>query len=72
MSDEDDRVQAARDTLLDVADRVRESRDLVGGTSDDAEREYADELLALAARALVRATDATPPDEQPVGWHAGG
>jgi hypothetical protein len=34
----------------------------------DAEQEYAGEQLALAARALVRAVDALPPDQQPVGW----
>jgi Arc/MetJ-type ribon-helix-helix transcriptional regulator len=33
-----------------------------------AELEYSDELLALAARDLTRATDALPADEQPIGW----
>lgn len=60
--------QAARDRLLEAADRVRRSWDLVGDAWDDAEREYADEMLALAARALSRAVDAMPADEQPVGW----
>lgn len=64
----DARAQAARDALLEVADRVRRSWDLVGGAWDDAEREYADEMLALAARDLTDATNALPPDAQPVGW----
>ncbi|MFD9443353.1 hypothetical protein [Streptomyces sp. NPDC060001] len=34
----------------------------------DAEKEYADEQLALAARALVDAVDGKPADEQPIGW----
>jgi hypothetical protein len=33
-----------------------------------AEAEYADELLALAARDLVRAVEALPEDKRPVGW----
>ena len=42
----------------------------------DAEQQYAEEQLALAARALVRAVDRKPADEQPIGWveaecHAG-
>lgn len=36
----------------------------------DAEREHAAELLALAARELVRAVDGMPADEQPIGWSA--
>lgn len=34
----------------------------------DAEREYSAEQLALAARELVRAVDALPADQQPIGW----
>lgn len=34
----------------------------------DAEEQYAGELLALAARELVRAVDALPEDARPVGW----
>lgn len=34
----------------------------------DNDRDYAYEQLALAARALVRATDALPGGEQPIGW----
>lgn len=33
-----------------------------------AEAEYAGEQLALAARDLVRAVDALPEGERPVGW----
>lgn len=35
----------------------------------DAEREYSAEQLALAARELVRAVDAKPENEQPIGWN---
>lgn len=31
-------------------------------------QEHADEQVALAARDLVRAVDALPEDERPVGW----
>jgi len=34
----------------------------------DAEQEYAEEQLALAARALARAVDRRDPDRQPIGW----
>lgn len=34
----------------------------------DAEQQYAEEQLALAARALVRAVDRKEADERPVGW----
>ena len=36
----------------------------------DAEAEHADELLAIAARDLVRAVEALPENERPVGWDA--
>lgn len=35
---------------------------------EDAEREYAAEQLALAARGLVLAVSSKPADEQPLGW----
>lgn len=35
----------------------------------DAEDEYAGEQLALAARDLVRAVEAAPESERPVGWN---
>lgn len=34
----------------------------------DAEREYSAEQVALAARDLVRAVDALPEDQRPIGW----
>lgn len=36
----------------------------------DASAEHADEGLALAARELVRAVEALPENERPVGWDA--
>ncbi len=36
----------------------------------DAADEYASEQLALAARDLVRAVEALPENERPVGWDA--
>lgn len=37
----------------------------------DAEQQYGEEQLALAARALTEAVDRKPADEQPVGWDKG-
>jgi hypothetical protein len=34
----------------------------------DAADEWAGEQLALAARDLVRAVEAMPPDQRPIGW----
>lgn len=34
----------------------------------DAEREYSAEQVALAARVLVRAVNALPEDQRPIGW----
>jgi hypothetical protein len=39
-------------------------------SSADAESEYASELLAIAARDLVRAVDELPMDRRPRGWDA--
>lgn len=36
-----------------------------------AEREYSAEQVALAARALVRAVDALPENQRPIGWDTG-
>jgi hypothetical protein len=36
---------------------------------EDAEREYAAEQLALAARSLTTAVSGMPPADQPLGWH---
>lgn len=57
-------------------DLIRAALRVIGSThygreSDphaDAEKEYADEQLALSARALVEAVDRKPADEQPIGW----
>lgn len=37
----------------------------------DAEREYSAEQVALAARQLVRAVDALPAEQRPIGWDLG-
>ena len=39
-----------------------------GDPHADAAAEYADEQLALAARELVRAVEALPEGERPIGW----
>ncbi len=58
----------ARERLLRAALRCI-SATLAGESADaDADSEYADEQLALAARDLVAATDATDAGRQPVGW----
>ncbi|MGW4639602.1 hypothetical protein ACWEN6_13795 [Sphaerisporangium sp. NPDC004334] len=62
-------VALARDKVVRAALRV-----MCGDYDDqehahsDAEAQYAAELLALAARSLVHAVEALPPDKQPVGW----
>lgn len=38
------------------------------GAYADAEAEYADEQVALAARDLTNAVEALPAGQQPVGW----
>lgn len=58
----------ARERLLAAALRCL-SAQFAGESADaDAESEYAAELLALAARDLVAATDTLPAEQQPVGW----
>lgn len=47
-----------------AADRYAVEEDPHSG----AESEYADELLALAARDLVRAVEALPEGQRPIGW----
>lgn len=59
---------AAREELIRAALRV-----VAAAYADDqvwagANAEHADELLALAARDLVRTIDADPEGERPVGW----
>jgi hypothetical protein len=39
-----------------------------GDPHADAESEYADEMLALAARELVHAVEALPEGKRPIGW----
>ena len=68
-------VLSARELVLTAAlrlltaerrlDRVQDD----GDASAEAQYDYATEQLALAAQALTRATDALPPEEQPVGWN---
>lgn len=64
-----DAVETARRTVLTGALRlmVSELSDTPYAHAAD-EEQYAQELLALAARELVRATDALPEGQQPVGW----
>lgn len=62
-------VDAARRALLGAALRSVYSSDYADeGPHADAQAEHDDDRLALAARDLVRAVDALPADEQPVGW----
>ncbi|MEX5634989.1 hypothetical protein [Parafrankia sp. FMc2] len=61
--------RTARNEVIRAALRVLAAK--WGDETDphfDAEQQYADELLALAARQLVDATDALPADQRPVGW----
>lgn len=45
-----------------AAEHAEESADA------DAQAEYSDERLAIAARDLTNATDDLPPAERPIGW----
>lgn len=56
----------ATERLLRAALRCLGARHALESANADAESEYADEQLALAARDLFRATEAS--DRQPVGW----
>lgn len=59
----------AHHALLGAALRAIHSNDYADeGPHAAAQSEYDDERLALAARDLVRAVDALPADDQPVGW----
>lgn len=66
-----ERTHIARARLIHAVLRVIGSQ-MDGETdpraSSDAECQYADELLALAARDLAVAVDEGPVDRQPVGW----
>lgn len=62
---------AARERALGAALRLMTARHVADNdphTNSDSEIEYAEETLALAARELVRATDALPPEQRPIGW----
>lgn len=61
----------AHDALIRVALRVVAVDHYdVASSHADADSEHASEKLALAARALVRAVDALPEADQPIGWPA--
>lgn len=62
----------ARDELILAAMRVIAADHYVREEDPhaDAESEYSGEQLALAARALVRAVDALPEADWPIGWPA--
>ncbi len=65
-------VHDAHERVLQAALRVLQAeRGPASDPSGDAEHEYACEQLALAARAVTRATDALPPGQQPIGWADG-
>jgi hypothetical protein len=62
-------VLSARPKLLKAALRVISSQINEDMHADYAfEAEYADDQLAIAARDLVRATNALDPRDWPVGW----
>jgi hypothetical protein len=66
------RAVAARERVIRAVLRVLESEhEERPHAHSAAEAEYAVEQLALAARKLVEAVDALPPDEQPIGWRRG-
>lgn len=61
--------QKAREQLISSVFRILEADRAEPHAHADAEREYAGEQLALAARDLTRATEALPAGERPVGWN---
>lgn len=61
----------ARERVLGAALRVMTARHVAENdprVDSASESEYADEMLALAARELTQATEALPADQRPVGW----
>ncbi|MFD3516277.1 hypothetical protein [Streptomyces sp. NPDC058657] len=64
---------AEHENLIRAALRVIESTHYQRADDPhaDAEVQYAQEQLALAARALTEAVDRQKPDEQPIGWTVG-
>ena len=63
-------VDRARDLVEAAALRVIQGRHYARETDPHAgaQLEWADELLALAARDLVRAVEALPEEDRPIGW----
>lgn len=59
---------AAKAQLIQAALRLITADYADEAADADAESEYADEQLALAAHALVTAVNAQPEDKRPVGW----
>lgn len=61
----------ARERVLGAALRLMTARHVADNdprADSDSEIEYAEEMLALAARDLAHATDALPPEQHPIGW----
>jgi len=54
--------------LVDAVERLRRAEEAEPHADADAEAEYASEMVALAALALVRHLERFPA-EQPLGWH---
>ena len=59
---------AARETVIRAVLRVLTAERSEPHADSDAEAEYADEQLALAARDLAEATEQLSEDAKPVGW----
>jgi hypothetical protein len=55
--------------LIEAVQRYLRAMDAEPHASADAEAEYAGEMVALAARDLVRQVDESPSDQRPVGWN---
>ena len=64
------RAEEARERLLRAAFRCLTARLAEEGAYADADAEYADDELALAARDLSDATEALPAEKRPAGWSA--
>lgn len=58
----------AMQTLIEAVDRYRRAVEAPETAHAAAEQEYAEELVALAARSLVRRIDRLHEDDQPIGW----
>lgn len=66
---EENDIDQARETVLTAADRLTRAYNAEPHAHSDAEIEYSQELLALAARDLHLATEALPRNDRPVGWN---